>query len=861
MKKTTTTNATVLLIILSIAFTLVVIPTVNAHTPPWQVTTFAYIHVSPNPVGVGQEVTVVFWLDQLFDGVTEFNDYRFHNFKLTITKPDDKIETMTWDVVQDPTSSQYTRYTPDQAGKYTFEFTFPGQDYNTYSHNPNSAYVNDTYKASSASTTLTVQEEPVPGTITYPLPTEYWTRPIEGENWDWYTISSNWLGYPQIVANIQPDGIAPNSPHIMWTKPLQFGGVVGGTNTGTNGTTYYTGLSYETKFNPVIILNGRLYYPLPKSNNGAVMYGSALNNGFACVDLRTGEQIFWQNTTMPSFGQLVDIEDMDQHGVIPNGYLWQVSGTTWNALDPLDGNWLFSVTNVPSGTSVYGPNGEILIYTLNANAKMLTLWNSTATIGTFNIAMSTYRPVGKVINSTQKGNDAYSWKITAPWLPAGAIIDGFFLDDILLGHNGTLPSAPGARSPLSSAPWTMWAMSLKPESRGQMIWMKTYTAPPGDVTLVLGAAGWPAVIDPVTRVFCITVKETDQWYGYSLDTGDKLWGPVGDFDSFQYYGGASGGVIPLVSLGNVAYGNLYVAGYGGEIVAFDLKTGNEVWRYNNTYSGFNTVYGRYPVFISSIADGKIYAHTSEHSPNAPLYKGARMRCINATTGEEIWTMLGWNTFTPYGSYLVEPVYVADGYISYLNVYDMQIYTLGKGPSATTVAAGPKVSTHGNSVLVEGTVIDIAAGTKQDEQAARFPYGVPVVSDASMGEWMEYVYMQKPRPTNATGVEVIVSVVDPNNNCYEVGRTTSDADGFFKLSFTPEVPGEYIITAAFEGSESYWGSHAKTAINVEEAPAATPEPTPTPASIADQYFLPMSIGTIVAIIAVLALLVLILVRKK
>ncbi len=41
------------------------------------------------------------------------------------------------------------------------------------------------------------------------------------------------------------------------------------------------------------------------------------------------------------------------------------------------------------------------------------------------------------------------------------------------------------------------------------------------------------------------------------------------------------------------------------------------------------------------------------------------------------------------------------------------------------------------------MVDISAGTKQAEQAARFPNGVPVVADESMSAWMEYVYMQKP----------------------------------------------------------------------------------------------------------------------
>jgi hypothetical protein len=54
---------------------------------------------------------------------------------------------------------------------------------------------------------------------------------------------------------------------------------------------------------------------------------------------------------------------------------------------------------------------------------------------------------------------------------------------------------------------------------------------------------------------------------------------------------------------------------------------------------------------------------------------------------------------------------ADGYLVGLNLYDMQVYSIGKGPSATTISASPKVSMYGSSVLIEGSVIDTAAGTK------------------------------------------------------------------------------------------------------------------------------------------------------
>ena len=74
---------------------------------------------------------------------------------------------------------------------------------------------------------------------------------------------------------------------------------------------------------------------------------------------------------MPTIAQIVDIEDQNQHGAIPNGYMHQSASGTWIALDPINGNWLFNITGVPSGTMSYGAHGELLIDTLNANAKTL----------------------------------------------------------------------------------------------------------------------------------------------------------------------------------------------------------------------------------------------------------------------------------------------------------------------------------------------------------------------------------------------------------------------------------------------------------------------------------------------------------
>jgi hypothetical protein len=205
--------------------------------------------------------------------------------------------------------------------------------------------------------------------------------------------------------------------------------------------------------------------------------------------------------------------------------------------------------------------------------------------------------------------------------------------------------------------------------------------------------------------------------------------------------------------------------------------------------------------------------------------------------------------------------MGDSVLTTYNTYDQQVYAIGKGPSATSVAIKDDIVTYGDKVLVQGFVTDVSPGTKQTGIALRFPNGVPAVSDESQGEWMKYVYAQFARPSDVTGVEVVLNVIDPNNNFYEVGRATADEDGFFKLSFDPQVPGDYTVIASFAGSASYFGSHAKTAVSVVEArQATTPMPTNPPQSIADQYFVPAIAGLFGAI-AVVGALMLLQLRKK
>ena len=863
--KTSTAFSVFLMLAMAVAF--IALPAANAHTPPWTLPTHAFLSVSPNPVGVGERVIIVAWVDWPLPDTGLSNDIRFRDYKVTITGPDGQTVTINMPST-DPTSTSYTFYTPTQIGTYSFVFSHPGIVYTWNATPAQRTWTNDTFQgATSKTVNLTVQEEQIPKLPQYPLPTEYWTRPIEGQNTDWWKISSNWLGRNsgQILGGgnwggggIQPDGTAPNSPHVIWANPLEAGGVVGGTYSFAQGVTFYTGLSYEGRFSNPLIVNGRLYYDTPLGNNPA-------SGQYKAVDLRTGETV-WQNPDIsPSFGQLYMYDTPNQHGVIPSGFLWQTSGTNWTAYDPLSGQNVFNLTNVPNGLTVYGSNGEIVRYVLNYGGRWLALWNNTAAPGLsagtgdlYNLAQ--WRPFGKNVNAST----AYSWNVTIPNLPglANPTILSVIPDDLILG---TSTNFAAFTSFLTPNPYTFWALNLNTTRgpRGQLLWIKNYTAPAGNLTLsYLGApnaANLNLPVDPVKRVFFVTVKETSQWYGYDLDSGEILWGPVGEFRDTQYFGTTSN----PPAIGYPAYGKLYVAGYGGILYAFDARNGSLLWTYgnggtgNSTYSGVETPWGYYPIFVSTIADGKIYLFSGEHSPNVPPYKGSRIRAIDATTGKELWTMLGWHASGGFGQWAGP---IADGTLIFYNVYDARVYAISKGPSAATVEAPMASITLGSSLVIRGKVIDISPGTNQLEQATRFPDGVPAVSDASQANWMEYVYMQKPRPTDATGVEVVLSVLDANGNFREIGKTTSNTDGFYSLQWTPDIPGKYTVYASFQGSEAYWPSHADTAFAVDPAPLPPPEEPAAPPSMTDTYIAYAAVAIIVAIAVVGAVIVLV-VRKR
>jgi hypothetical protein len=256
---------------------------------------------------------------------------------------------------------------------------------------------------------------------------------------------------------------------------------------------------------------------------------------------------------------------------------------------------------------------------------------------------------------------------------------------------------------------------------------------------------------------------------------------------------------------SVAYGKLLNYGYGGVLDAYEARTGEKLWSYRAETVGLESFYESVPLSLGCIADEKIYLYSSEHSPSQPLRRDSSIWCIDLETGEELWRIVHWAN---------DPL-IADGFLVSINYFDNQIYCYGKGPSATTVTAAPKISGWGATVQIEGTVTDQSAGAKD----------TPAIADEYMTEWMEYLYMQRPCPEYAEGVTVHLTAVDPNGNYQDIGYAIADANGKFAKSWVPPVPGEYHITAEFEGSGAYGGSLDTTYFTVEEtpSPAATIEP--------------------------------------
>jgi hypothetical protein len=326
---------------------------------------------------------------------------------------------------------------------------------------------------------------------------------------------------------------------------------------------------------------------------------------------------------------------------------------------------------------------------------------------------------------------------------------------------------------------------------------------------------------------------TQSYVAYDVKTGREIWkSPIGD--------------LPWGMVPDYCYcthnGIFYHGSYDGHVYAVDGETGERVWQSDYIGAEDESLYGHQPFNGAAAgADGILYFSSATVYQLTPRTRFHVLVAINETTGKFLWKL-------PIG---VQPTAIADGYLLGNDEENGIQYCIGKGKTEATVSIQNDVITLGSSSLIKGTVMDMSPGAPN----------TPAVSEEDMSEWMDYLYGQNAtllnNPPEPTGVSVRLSIVDPNGNYYEIGTVTSDSGGMFKKLWTPEIEGEYTVYATFDGSNSYWGSYAETALGVTVAPAAA---TPEPPQTAPDTTLTI-IGTGIAIIIAVAIATLLILRKR
>jgi outer membrane protein assembly factor BamB len=661
-----------------------------------------------------------------------------------------------------------------------------------------------------------------------------------GSNW-WGLSTAGGFGTTggyDATGNVQPYGQAPNSPHIMWTLSTTTGGQPGGSTPSDMEGQFTSTSILNTHWEPIIIYGLNIY----TTWNSAGEAGSGFEKPerWVAVDIRTGE-IVWQRTRGITGSETIVGCWIQKFHTLQEYGSWACffatgSGSMGYLYDPFTGQHYSNVTNISWGSAIIGDHPEDYrhaggLYRFynsgSGNSTMLNCWNSTK------------------IWAGSPGTGQANWTTGIQWTINITETFGLFPPTgvrVLSNERILLQTLPNietgsAYTYFKSGYFTIAAVNAR---TGEKLWGPiNYTdAFPRthDVSFYGAREDWITLFD----------KDTMEAYCYSAKDGSKLWGPV----SIKQYTNA----FDYLEMDTEVYKGVVVFwGFGGNVVGLNATTGEIMWHFTRGPADLSSPYGYYVLWdfaSESFADGKIFlAEGSMY--DVPLNPSRRL-AIDVYTGELVWSILNYAGRTT-GA-------IADGYLLEWDSQSNQLISFGKGPTATTVAAGPKVSVDGDSVVVEGMVTDISPGTKAYNREARFPHGVPAVSEESQRTWMEYVYLQQAKPANATGVEVVISVMDPNNNPYEVGTTTSNADGFYTLNFVPDVPGEYIVTAKYAGSESYWSSFAQTSLFVEQAPAASPTPTPPAATMTDTYVTGFGIGIIIAIVVV-GLLLFLMFRKR
>ncbi len=169
-------------------------PQTQAQTAP-TMKTYPIMDAVPNPVGVGQEVLLRFGIIE----ATGSAAYGWTGIKVIVTSPSGTNETF-GPFTTDSTGGTATIYTPNTVGTYKVTCQFPQQinPVTFFNLEANAmVFAGTIMQASTKTVNLVVQAEPLQNYPDQPLPTEYWSRPVDAQLRSWNSISGNWLSRPE----------------------------------------------------------------------------------------------------------------------------------------------------------------------------------------------------------------------------------------------------------------------------------------------------------------------------------------------------------------------------------------------------------------------------------------------------------------------------------------------------------------------------------------------------------------------------------------------------------------------------------------------------------------------------------------
>lgn len=847
----------------------------SGKTASVTIATEAFMSVTPSPIGVGQTVLINLWLEPP-SHYTRF----FSGFTVSVTKPDGTTETLGPYNSYQGDATEWLTYTVNQEGTWSFQFNFAGNYF------PNGTYFNGVvynsqldipgallagissfggptyldsafYQASqSPVTTITVQHDMVASFPAATLPTDYWTRPVNIVDREWWSIAgqypfagqgggSDWpAGTNTYASNYKytPYVQGPETAHIVWAREGALGGIAGGQygiRSVGPGESAYAGT-------PSIIFQGRGYQtinkPITETINGSVVT-ETVSGVWQCYDIRTGT-IYWEQTGIPSTqiptvvtcNQAVASEPgAGQTGAGTGSFsLMSISGSRMVKFDPYTGAVQMNIS-LPFLTAAFYNDPYVLSIqdlgaSQGANRYHLVNWT---TIG---VSMS-----GSATSITVLSNKTY------PYASLGTTD----YESMVTVYTGTITPA-GAGTGQGQF---VYGVSLTGTNTGTILWNTTTSDIFFSTSTACADHGMYAV-----RML------GGFWDCWSLSTGKLVWQtPKAGASDGESYPWGDFGPYTTASYGGLLFDFSYAGFY-----AIDWSTGKIAWNFTCPGTPFESPwYPSVSLFSNApiIADGKLYYANGEHSPTEPLCRDWKLWCLNATTGEVIWSKMDGGS----------PGAIADGYLTFDNRYTGYLDVFGKGTSATTVSMPQTQITSGNSVIISGTVLDqspgfvasssSAIGTTAPMKNAIGLVNVACVSDASMSTYMNYIYDQQPidgmyHNETVTGVPVTITAVDPNGNVVTLGSTTSDESGSYAFTWQPTMAGEYTVTASFAGSNAYGSSWAEThAVVVEQQATSTPTVTTTTAGLATTTDLLTYIAlAVIAMIITVAIATVLILRK-